>query len=132
MSAPWTREHDATLARLEGLDVRAGYDCYQDPLSIFPPLTPDELYYWDGGRYQLAPHYLTDLTAGVRAAEAWVAQDPDYRLWRIERHGGDLVIAELRTFIGIDWVDYHHSADTPAAALAQALHRAVATDGGRA
>ena len=92
----WTRSHDAWIAReREGMNrvmVRRGSICDTQDASI--------------------PHYNTDLTACIRAAEAWAAKDSEYRSWTLARAG---------TLLGQCMDDGHHYIHEGEAGLAWSL-----------
>ncbi len=94
----WTRAHDAWIAReIEGMQVwvmaRDGSICDTQDASI--------------------PHYNTDLTACIRAAEVWAAKDPEYRAWTLARAG---------TLLGQGTDDGHHYIHEGEDGLAWALY----------
>ncbi len=132
----WTREHDALIARLaEGWEVYSwddiwiGLDCHEVAgmagYELHRKRHPDEIFLDRQARFTV-PHYLTDLTAIVRAAEAW-RKSAKHNQWIIESPvTGDENDSQ---FVAIVWGVFGESgrvlADTPAAALARALYRAL-------
>ena len=96
----WTRSHDAWIAReIEGMNrvmARRGSICDTQDASI--------------------PHYNTDLTACIRAAEAWAAKDSEYRSWTLARAG---------TLLGQCLEDGHHYIHEGEDGLAWALYEAT-------
>jgi hypothetical protein len=68
------------------------------------------------------PHYLTDHTAAIRAAEAWKEKVSGRTVTLEWLHNG--VVASLGDMLG-GWHRRHDVQKEPAAALAQALLRAT-------
>lgn len=123
MTAPWTREQDALLARVaEGLEVETldfwghediGYECQ-------PEMASSRL---KNGRWcAVVSAYLTDLVAGVRAAEAYRKREK-WRQWSLESPVSGHVnwqanVWSSRQVVHKGW------GKSPAEALARALYAA--------
>lgn len=91
----WTRSHDALIARVaEGLEVKTwgehvGAEFFRKN-GDRPQSMLDEPGFATGPRsheFDSIAEYKTDIAAGIRAAEAWVAQDRDYRAVNIRIFG---------------------------------------------
>ena len=96
--------------RCEGLEVDSNFNV------VYPP-GQEPSYMWGGGPE--IPNYFTDIAACVRAAEAWVAQDPKARKWWLRRDGN------ISATVDQGAVSDGAVMDTPAASLATALVGAV-------
>lgn len=123
----WTREHDATLAReCEGIEVCHGIPSFQEVVGGFLVIPVKELGEADyiDRRMVGIPRYSTDITACLRAAEAWKDVDKNNRGYEIRSMGSENVRAQC-------WENVHGDSvrigigDTPAQALAWALYWTV-------
>lgn len=112
----WSRAKDAWIAReCEGLEVSDRYGSEWHEMRSGRPWKPVD-------------SYSTDPAAAIRAAEAWRKKRGDRCGWEVGH--GDTPVANTfywsteKDMFRKEYQD-HISAETPAAALAQALYRAT-------
>ncbi|NBW07829.1 MAG: hypothetical protein EBR82_07360 [Caulobacteraceae bacterium] len=136
----WTREHDRVLAELEGIKVILGENIppgtndphadwewgadYPDRGELYYLFVKDGLTYW-----RLIDNYNMEIADAIRAAEAWVGQDPENRFYDIERRLREssdkkftVTLGEVNFDDATRWVG---KSDDLAEAIAAALYEAV-------
>jgi hypothetical protein len=126
----WTREHDRVLAEIEGLTVERHVfnRHYRDE---YPEEFIDDLCYWnmEWDCWVAISHYNLSIADAIRAAEAWVGQDPDVRYYEIGRYLQLTGQPKFHVYAyqgrGFGSKCFIGTSDTPAEALSAALYKAV-------